>query len=252
MDTGLKGKVALVTGGARDVGRAISEALAAEGATVAVNYHSSEAAAKEVVGAIAHAGGEAAAYRADVADHASVTAMVDRIVADHGRLDILVNNAGYTPRAYFMDTRPEEWRRTVDTCFYGTLNCCHAAIPHMKAAGGGRIMVLMGDSSRVGETGLTLTGAARGGTLAATKSLAKELGPDNITVNALSLGLVTTSHTDPAWLEKYRDRLVKMYPLRRLGVVEDIAPAVVFFCGAGAGWITGQVLSISGGYSTAG
>jgi NAD(P)-dependent dehydrogenase (short-subunit alcohol dehydrogenase family) len=252
MDTGLKGKVALVTGGARDVGRAISEALAAEGATVAVNYHSSEADAKVVVAAIEKAGGRAGAYRADVADHASVSAMVDRIVADHGRLDILVNNAGYTPRAYFMDSKPEDWRRTVDTCFYGTLNCCHAAIPHMKAAGGGRIVTLMGDSSRVGETGLTLTGAARGGTLAATKSLAKELGPDNITVNALSLGLVATSHTDPAWLEKYRDRLVKMYPLRRLGAVDDIAPAVVFFCGAGAGWITGQVLSISGGYSTAG
>lgn len=252
MDTGLKGKVALVTGGARDVGRAISEGLAAEGATVAVNYNRSEKDANEVVAAIDAAGGKAQAYGCDVTDYAAVTAMCETIAADHGSLDILINNAGYTPRAYFMETKPEEWRRVIDTCFYGAMNCCHAAIPHMKAAGGGRIISLMGDSTRVGETGLAMTGAARGGTLAATKSLAKELGPDNITVNALSLGLVETSHTDPAWLEKYRDRLVKMYPLRRLGQIDDVAPAVVFFAGAGAAWITGQVLSISGGYATAG
>ncbi|MEQ9642428.1 MAG: SDR family oxidoreductase [Alphaproteobacteria bacterium] len=252
MDTGLKGKVALVTGGARDVGAAISEGLAAEGAIVAVNYNRSDRDANDVVDAIKAAGGSAQAYGCDVTDYTSVTEMVSKIVADHGRLDILVNNAGFTPRGYFMDTTPDEWRRVIDTCFYGAMNCCHAAIPHMKEAGGGRIISLMGDSSRVGETGLTMTGAARGGTLAATKSLARELGPNNITVNALSLGLVTTSHTDPAWLEKYRDRLVKMYPLRRLGVVEDVAPAVVFFAGAGGAWITGQVLSISGGYSTAG
>jgi 2-hydroxycyclohexanecarboxyl-CoA dehydrogenase len=252
MDYGLAGKVALVTGGGRDVGRAIAQALAAEGAVVAVNYLHSRENAEAVVAEIAATGGHAAVYGADVTDRAAVSQMIERIIADCGRLDILVNNAGYVQRQRFVDTGPEDWRKQIDVGLYGVIHCCHAAVPQMVRQNGGRIINLMGDSARVGESGLALTAASRGGVLALTKSLAKELGRHWITVNALALGLVETSHTDPAWFEANRDRILRNYPLRRLGRPEDIAPAVVFLASAGASWITGQVLSISGGYSTSG
>src|SRR5262245_40221671 len=125
MDLGLKGKVALVTGGARDIGREISVTLAAEGATVAVNYAHSKSDAEATVGAIRQAGGTAAAYGADVADHAAVKAMVDDVVTAHGAIDVLVNNAGFLESKLFLDTRPQEWTRQIDVGLYGVLNCCH-------------------------------------------------------------------------------------------------------------------------------
>ena len=252
MDYGLEGKVALVTGGGRDVGRAIALALAAEGATVAVNYLHSQEAAEAVVAEIAAAGGHARAYRADVTDRTAVAAMVERIVAECVRLDILVNNAGYVQRQRFAETGPEDWRKQIDVGLYGVIHCVHAAVPQMVRQNGGRIVNLMGDSARVGESGLAVTAAARGGVLALTKSLAKELGRHAITVNALALGLIETSHTDPAWLDANRERILRNYPLRRLGTPADVAPAVVFLASAGASWITGQVLSVSGGFSTSG
>lgn len=252
MDLGLKGKVALVTGGGRDVGREIALTLAREGAAVAVNYHSSAAAAEAVVAEIKAAGGRAAAYGADIADFGAVSAMVDCIVADFGGLDILINNAGLVLRQRFMDTKPEDWRRQIDVCLYGAIHCCHAAIPRMAARGGGRIVSLAGDSSRIGESGLAIGGAARAGVIALMKSLARELGRDRITANAVALGLVETSHTDKAWLDANREKITRLYPLRRLGQASDVAPMVAFLASDAASWITGQVLSVNGGYSTAG
>jgi len=252
MKLGLEGKVALVTGGARDVGGEIVRALAAEGATVAVNYRNSRAEAEALTQEVAAAGGKAGAVMADVADYGAVRAMIDQVVADFGRLDILVNNAGFVLRQRFVETTPEDWRRQIDVGLYGVIHCVHAAIPHLSAGQGGRIISLAGDSARVGEAGLAVTAAARGGVLALTKSLAKELGRAAITVNALALGLVETSHSDAAWLDANRERIVRNYPLRRLGRAEDVAPMVAFLASDAAAWITGQVISISGGYSTAG
>jgi 2-hydroxycyclohexanecarboxyl-CoA dehydrogenase len=252
MDLGLKGKVALVTGGGRDVGGAIALALAGEGATVAVNYLHSKASADAVVAEIAARGGSAASYHADVTDRGEVAAMVERIIGAHGRLDILVNNAGYVQRQRFAETTPEDWQKQIDIGLYGVIHCCHAAVPQMMRQKCGRIINLMGDSARVGESGLAITAASRGGVLALTKSLAKELGRHWITVNALALGLIETSHTDPAWFEANREKILRNYPLRRLGKPEDVAPAVTFLASEGASWITGQVLSISGGFSTSG
>jgi len=252
MDYGLGGKVALVTGGGRDVGCAIALALAGEGATVAVNYFHSADGAQAVVDDIAARGGTARTYRADVTDRAAVSDMVERIAADCGRLDILVNNAGYVQRQRFVETTPQDWRKQIDVGLYGVIHCCHAAVPHMVKQNGGRIVNMMGDSARVGESGLAVTAASRGGVLALTKSLAKELGRHWITVNALALGLIETSHSDPAWFEANRERILRNYPVRRLGRPEDVAPAVAFLASDAAGWITGQVLSISGGFSTSG
>ena len=252
MDLKLKGRVALVTGGGRDVGRAISLALAAEGAAVGVNYNSSAAAAEKVVADIAKAGGQAIACKADVADYASVKAMVDAIVARFGRLDILVNNAGFTPRQRFVDSKPQDWRQQIDVGLYGVLNTCHAAIPHMAKGKVGRIINLAGDSARVGESGLAVTAASRGGVIALSKSLAKEHGRDGITLNVLALGLVETSHTDPAWMAANREKIVRLYPTRRLGSPDDIAPMVTLLASDAAAWISGQVISISGGFSMSG
>jgi NAD(P)-dependent dehydrogenase (short-subunit alcohol dehydrogenase family) len=252
MNLGLEGKVALVTGGARDVGRAIVEALAREGAAVAVNYLTSATPAAEVVDRIRGAGGRAIAVGADVADYAAVEGMVARIVNELGRIDVLVNNAGFLEQKLFLDTRPEEWQRQVDVCYTGILNTCHVAAKRMVAQRSGRIVSIVGDSARVGQPRLGISASARGGVLSLTKTLAKELGRANVTVNTQALGWIETSHVDPAWLAANREKILASYPIRRLGRPEDIAPMVAFLASDLAGWITGQTISVSGGYSTMG
>jgi 3-oxoacyl-[acyl-carrier protein] reductase len=248
MDVGLKDKVALVTGAASDVGRAIAESLAREGASVALNYRSSGEETEAIAAAISAKGGKAKAYQADIADFGAVTAMVAAIVKDFGSLNILVNNAGLAKRQRFVETTPEDWHIQINACLYGAIHCCHAAAPHLEAAKNGRIVSVIGDSSRVGESGLAIVAAARAGTVALMKSLAREFGRSGTTCNTVSLGLVETPH-DKEWLDANREKLVKLYPVRRLGQPDDVAPMVTLLASPRSGWITGQVLSISGGYS---
>ena len=248
MDLGLNGKVALVTGAASGVGREIALNLSAEGAIVAVSYRSSGDDVDALIGEIAARGGTAKGYQADVADFAAVKAMVDAIVEDLGGLNILINNAGLALRKRFLDTTPEDWRRQIDACLYGAIHCCYAAAPHLNAAGNGRIVSIIGDSSRIGESGLAIVAAARAGVIALMKSLAREFARSGTTANTVSLGLVETDH-DKGWVEANRERLVQLYPLRRLGLASDVAPMVAMLASARSAWITGQVLSISGGYS---
>ena len=248
MDLAMKGKVALVTGATSDVGRAIALALAAEGADVAVNYRSSQKEADDVVGEIAAKGGKAKAYQADVADFAAVKAMVGALAKDFGGLNILINNAGLAKRQRFAETTPEDWHRQIDACLYGAIHCCHAAAPHLEAGKGGRIVSVIGDSSRVGESGLSIVAAARAGVIGLMKSLAREFGRFGTTANTVSLGLVETPH-DKDWVDANREKLVRLYPIRRLGQPGDIAPMVTLLASPHSGWITGQVLSISGGFS---
>jgi NAD(P)-dependent dehydrogenase (short-subunit alcohol dehydrogenase family) len=247
MDLQLKGKIALVTGAARGVGREIVESLAREGASVAINYRNSGQDAESLAAAIVAKGGKAKAYQADVADFAAVTAMVDVIVKDFGGLNILINNAGIAKRQRFVESKPADWHTQIDACLYGAIHCCHAAAPHLDAAKNGRIISLIGDSSRIGESGLSIVAAARAGVVALMKSLAREFGRSGTTANTVSLGLVETEH-DKDWVEANREKLVKLYPLRRLGMSDDIAPMVTLLASPHSGWITGQVLSISGGF----
>ena len=248
MDMQLKGRVALVTGGTRDVGREISLSLAAEGATVAVHYRGSADEAEAVVAEISKIGGKAKAYQADIADRTAVQAMIQGIVADHGGLNILVNNAGLAIRKPFKDTTPEEWRSQIDVNLMGAIQLCHAAAPHLEKGGNGRIIAIIGDSSRVGESGLSIVAAARAGVIGLIKSIARELGRAGVTANVVSLGMVETGH-DPKWLEANREKLIRFYPTRRLGQADDIAPTVVLLASPRSGWITGQTISVSGGYS---
>ncbi len=248
MDLGLKGRIALVTGATSGVGREIALTLAAEGATVAVNYRSSADEAESLVAEIDALGAKAKAYQADVADFDAVKSMVDRIVTDFGGLNILINNAGLAKRQRFVETTPQDWHRQIDACLYGAIHCCYAAAPHLEAAKNGRIVSVIGDSSRIGESGLSIVAAARAGVVGLMKSLAREFGRSGTTANTVSLGMVETAH-DKAWVEENREKLVRLYPVRRLGMPDDVAPMVALLASPASGWITGQVLSISGGFS---
>lgn len=252
MDLNLKGRVALVTGAGRDVGREIAIVLGAEGALVAVNYNNSEKEASEVVGEIEKRGGKAKAYRANIANYDEVRKMVEQTAKDFGGLDILVNNAGYVKNQKFTDTGPSDWKSQLDVCLYGAIHCCHAAAAHINARKHGRIISLSGDSSRVGESGLAMAAAGRAGVIALMKSLAKEFGRFNTTANAVSLGLVETSHSNKAWLDENRDKILRQYAIRRLGKPGDIGGTVAFLASDHASWITGQVLSINGGFAMVG
>ena len=247
MDMQLKGRVALVTGGTRDVGREIALTLAAEGAAVAVNYRDAADEAAAVVAEIHAQSGKAKSYRADLSDYASVQAMIEQIVADFGGLNILVNNAGLAIRKPFKDTTPAEWRSQIDVNLLGAIQLCHAAGPHLEKGGNGRIIAIVGNFSRIGESGLSIVGAARAGVIVLMKSLAREMGRAGVTANTVSLGLVETGH-DPEWLAANHEKLVRLYPVRRLGRADDIAPTVTLLASPRSGWITGQVISVSGGY----
>jgi 3-oxoacyl-[acyl-carrier protein] reductase len=248
MDLGLSGKVALITGATSGVGREIALLLATEGATVAVSFRSSAADAESLVDEIAAKGGEGKAYKADVADFGAVRTMIDSVVKDFGALNILINNAGLAKRQRFIETTPQDWHAQIDASLYGAIHCCHAAAPHLEAAKNGRIVSIIGDSSRVGESGLAIVAAARAGVIGLMKSLAREFGRSGTTANIVSLGLVETAH-DEDWVEANREKLVKLYPMRRLGLPNDVAPMVALLASPHSGWITGQVFSISGGYS---
>ena len=220
----------------------------AEWVYVAVNYHNSAKEAETLVSEITANGAKAKSYRADVADFAAVKTMVDGIVKDFGGLNILINNAGIALRQRFVETKPDDWHRQIDACLYGAIHCCYAVAPHLDAAKNGRIVSIIGDSSRVGESGLAIVAAARAGVVALMKSLAREFGRSGTTANTVSLGLVETAH-DRDWVEANREKLVKLYPVRRLGQAGDVAPMVTLLASPHSGWITGQVISISGGFS---
>jgi 3-oxoacyl-[acyl-carrier protein] reductase len=248
MDLGLKGKIALVTGATSGVGREIALRLAAEGASLAVNYRGSSVEAELIVEEIKSKGGSAKAYPADVANFAEVKGMTETVVKDFGGLNILINNAGLAKRQRFVETTPEDWQAQIGASLYGAIHSCHAAAPYLEAGKNGRIVSVIGDSSRVGESGLAIVAAARAGVIGLMKSLAREFGRFGTTANTISLGLVETSH-DKAWVEANREKLINFYPLRRLGRPDDVAPMVALLVSPHGSWITGQVLSISGGYS---
>ena len=222
--------------------------LADAGANVAVNYHTSKTGAEAVVTEIQKAGGKAQGLSGGHGRPRAGEAHGRPVKADFGGLDILVNNAGLVIRKRFTETQPEDWHKQIDTCLYGAIHCCHTAGPLLEASGHGRIISIMGDSSRVGESGLAIVAAARAGTIGLMKSLAREMGRFGVTCNSIALGLIETAH-DKSWVDANRDKLVKPYQIRRLGLPSDVAPMVTLLASDAGGWITGQVISVSGGFS---
>lgn len=243
----LQGQVAIVTGASRGIGRAIAEALAAQGARVVVNYHASAAAAQEVVEAIVAAGGEATAVQADVSDFGSAQALVDAALAAYGQVDILVNNAGTTQDTLLMVMKEAQWDTVIDTNLKSVFNCCKAVTrPMVRRKQGGRIINISSVSGLVGQAGQANYAASKAGIIGFTKSLAKELGSRRVTVNAVAPGFVLTDLTADL-PDELVQKTLEYIPLGRWGELSEIAAVVAFLASPQAAYITGQVIAVDGG-----
>src|SRR5574342_71764 len=242
----LENKVALVTGGSRGIGRAVALELAARGAAVVVNYNKSPEAAEEVVKKVQEAGGKAAAFQADVSDLKQAEAMVKSTVDRFGNLSILVNNAGITRDTLIMMMSEADWDTVIDTNLKSTFNCSKAAVKHMMRKRYGRIINMSSVAGQMGNAGQTNYSASKGGQIAFTKALAREVASRNITVNAIAPGFVDTEILD-AMSPETLEAALKMVPLGRKGKPEEIAYAAAFLASDQAAFITGQVLGVDGG-----
>jgi len=242
----LAGKVAIVTGGARNIGRAIAGALAAGGAAVMVNANTSVDEGRKTVAAIRAAGGRAALQLADVTDAAQVAALAAAAVAEFGRLDILVNNAAIRAETPFAELPLEEWRRVIATVLDGTLLCTQACLPHLARAGEGAVVNIGGQTAHRGPAGRAHVVAAKAGLAGLTRALALDLAPHRITVNCVVPGTIRTQRGLPGAPELPEHRR-GLPALGRRGEPEEVASAVAFLCGPGARYITGQSLHVNGG-----
>lgn len=243
----LTGKVALVTGSSRGIGRVIAQRLAASGATVALNATKD---ASETALAITAAGGHCSAHIADVRDSSQVERMVAAIVQQHGALDILINNAGVNRDTLTMRMSDADWQDVIATNLTGSFLCAKSAIRHMSRKRWGRVINMGSIVGTRGNAGQANYAAAKSGLEGLTRSLALEMASRGITVNVVAPGFIDTEMTsrlEPEWQQKVRDHI----PLKRFGKPEEVAELVVFLCSEPAGYITGQTLLIDGGLALA-
>jgi 3-oxoacyl-[acyl-carrier protein] reductase len=243
----LENRVALVTGGSRGIGRAIALEFAARGAAVVVNYNKSPEAANDVAKQIVDAGGKAAAYQADVSDYKQAEALVKFTIDTFGDLSILVNNAGITRDMLIMVMSEADWDSVINTNLKSTFNCSKAAVKHMMRKRYGRIINMASVAGQMGNAGQVNYASSKGGQIAFTKSLAREIASRNITVNALAPGFVDTDILNPIPTETMENVIKNMVPLARKGKPEEIAYAAAFLASDQAAYITGQVLGVDGG-----
>lgn len=242
----LENKVAIVTGGSRGIGRAIALEFADRGAAVVVNYNKSPESAEEVVKKIQEAGGKAAAFQADVSDFKQAESLIKFAVETFGDLSILVNNAGITRDQLIMMMPESDWDAVINTNLKSTFNCSKAAVKHMMRKRTGRIINMASVAGQMGNPGQTNYSASKGGQIAFTKALAREVAARNITVNAIAPGFVDTEILDAMTPETLAAAL-KMVPLARKGQPEEIAFTASFLASDGAAYITGQVIGVDGG-----
>jgi 2-hydroxycyclohexanecarboxyl-CoA dehydrogenase len=245
-----KDKITIVTGAASGIGRATAETLAQEGATVVVadiNFEGGEAAAAAIRGK----GQKAEFLQVDLTSESSVAAFVEAVQAKFGVVDVLVNGAGWGATKPFWEGTPDFWDKVIELNFVGPMRLVKALLPKMMERASGRIVNIASDAGRVGSMGETVYSGAKGGLIAFTKSLAREVARYNINVNCVCPG-PTDTPLMAAVPDKVKDALIKAIPFRRLGQPQDIANAVVFFASDRASYITGQVLSVSGGLTMVG
>lgn len=241
----LEGRTALVTGGTRGLGRAIALRLLEEGASVAVSFVKDDESARIFLEDAARAG-RCMAVRADVSDAGQVQAMFEKVNAELGPPVIVVNNAGVVKDCFLMLMREEDWDRVIGVSLKGAYNVCRAACRAMIAARFGRIINVISPSAITGRAGQTNYSAAKGGLLSMTKSLAREMAPFKVTVNALSPGVIDTELTSKL-PENIRRELLGLIPLGRYGAPAEVAEAALFLASGDASYITGQTLSVDGG-----
>jgi 3-oxoacyl-[acyl-carrier protein] reductase len=240
----LEGKVAIVTGASRGIGKATALTLATEGAAVVVNYASSSGAADAVVAEITGMGGQAIALQADVSQEAAVEAMVAQTIAQFGRIDVLVNNAGITRDTLLLRMKLEDWQAVIDLNLTGVFLCTRAVSKVMLKQKSGRIINITSVAGQMGNPGQSNYSAAKAGVIGFTRTVARELASRGITVNAVAPGFIATDMTDGLAAEP----ILAMIPLNRYGQPEDIAGMIQFLAATpAAGYITGQVFNVDGG-----
>jgi 3-oxoacyl-[acyl-carrier protein] reductase len=242
----LKGRTALVTGGSRGIGRAVAIALADEGADVAVNYVSSETAARDVAEHIKKMGRRAMLAQADVSDYPDTFRMAQDVVREFGHLDILVNNAGINSDKTFTKMDHASWRKVLGTNLDGVFNCTKVFVDQMLSQGYGRVVNMTSVIGQIGNFGQANYAASKAGVAAFTKSLAKELAGKGVTVNAVAPGFIETEMV-ASIPDKVKERLLAQIPLHRFGTAEEVARAVVYIVSSDGDYITGAELSINGG-----
>jgi 3-oxoacyl-[acyl-carrier protein] reductase len=246
MSKPLEGKVAIVTGASRGIGRAIALELARRGAQVVVNYNRNAEAAAKVVATIEAAGGQGIAVQADVSDFEQAATLIQAGLDAFGQIDILVNNAGTTRDQLLMLMKEEDWDDVLRVNLKSTFNCCKAAARPMVRRRRGHIVNITSVSGIAGQGGQTNYAASKAGIIGFTKSLAKELGPRSITVNCVAPGFVPTDLTADL-PENLLQKAIESTPLRRMGQPEEIAYAVAFLASDEASFITGETLTVDGG-----
>jgi 3-oxoacyl-[acyl-carrier protein] reductase len=246
IEVNLEGKVALVTGGSRGIGRAIALELAERGADVGINYAGNEAAAAQVVKEVENMGRKALAIQADVSNPSAVDEMFKKVLDVFGRIDILVNNAGITRDNLLMRMKEEDWDQVIDINLKGAFLCTKAVLRQMMRQKAGRIINITSISSVAGTAGQANYASSKAGLIALTKTTAREVASRGITVNAVAPGFIQTEMTDVLG-EEYKQQLLEQIPLGRIGDPKDVARLVGFLASDDAAYITGQTIHVNGG-----
>ncbi|MBI5911911.1 MAG: SDR family oxidoreductase [Betaproteobacteria bacterium] len=259
MDYGLRERVVLITGGARGIGFEAARLFAAEGAKLAladINGAAADAAARRLI----DLGAKVIGIGADITSGAQCAEMLARVEDALGPLSVVVNSAAVLDDKTFLESSPADWKRIVNVCLYGAMNVLHTTLPGMVERKFGRVVCMASDSAKLGQARLSYYAAAKAGVIALVKSVAQEVGGAGVTLNVVSPGATNTElrQEREAGLrasmgeEKYARRVnsvLKMYPTGRIGEPNDIANAILFLSSASAGWVTGQVLSVNGGFT---